>query len=504
MSAPNKRERELMETAIEVMNNSINEPRNDGKESPKVGAVLLKPDGTIETASRGELRYGDHAEFTLLERKNRSQRLDGCILFATLEPCAPGARKHPKLGCAERIVNARISEVWVGIEDPDPDVDRKGIKYLEDNGIKVKMFPPDLQKKIKEANKAFLKQALQRANDRVEKKEIILSKMESTFPAADKGMFSEDAIKLYLSKAGLDIVPFSKEFWAHFENIGLVEAVKVNEDVVYKPTGFGIILFGKRPRDTYPQSVLKAKVKYGTNESSPSDFDQPLVMIPYEVEKWLEKVLHSTANREGFVRTTSTDFPIQPLREAIINALVHRDYEQAGAKTYLEIDDDKIVVKSAGLPVEPITLDEVKRFEASTLSRNPKITYIFNQMGLMEEAELGMETFRNMQRAYNLPLPVYDYKAPYLTLTFSRSIEAVRKVSGIAALEELNGEELNGYEWIRSQASEGVSKKEYAVRFNIDDKKAQRHLAKMKKLKLLGDNGEKSNSPNFRYIAMDY
>mgnify|MGYP003434023326 FL=1 len=129
-----------MQMAIAAMNDSIAEPRTDGKVSPKVGAVLIKPDGTTEVASRGELRFGDHAEFTLLERKNRSEKLDGSILFATLEPCAPGARRHPKLGCAERIVNARIKEVWVGIEDPDPDVDRKGIKFLEENGIKVHMF----------------------------------------------------------------------------------------------------------------------------------------------------------------------------------------------------------------------------------------------------------------------------------------------------------------------------------------------------------------------------
>jgi ATP-dependent DNA helicase RecG len=120
--------RVMMEKAIIVMKQSINESRADKKASPMVGAVLLKSDGTVETAHRGELREGDHAEFTLLERKNRATKLDGSILFATLEPCAPGARNHPKLSCAERIVNARIKEVWVGITDPDPMVDRKGIK----------------------------------------------------------------------------------------------------------------------------------------------------------------------------------------------------------------------------------------------------------------------------------------------------------------------------------------------------------------------------------------
>ena len=155
--------RKMMEKAIDVMELSVKEPRSDKKASPLVGAVLVKPDGTLDTASRGELRHGDHAEYTLLDSKHRNERLDGSVLFATLEPCAPGARKHPKLTCAERIVNARIAEVWVGIEDPDPAVDRQGIRYLEQNGIKVHLFDLDLQDRIRQANKEFIAQALQRA-----------------------------------------------------------------------------------------------------------------------------------------------------------------------------------------------------------------------------------------------------------------------------------------------------------------------------------------------------
>lgn len=61
--------RKMMEKAIAVIKRSIHELRADKKTSPLVGAVLVKPDGDIETAYRGELREGDHAEFSLLERK---------------------------------------------------------------------------------------------------------------------------------------------------------------------------------------------------------------------------------------------------------------------------------------------------------------------------------------------------------------------------------------------------------------------------------------------------
>src|SRR5260221_11438793 len=112
--------RELMERAVRVMRESVVEPREDGKPVPKVGAVLLMPDGTIDTACRGELRDGDHAEFTLLERKNRHRKLDGAVLFATLEPCAPDARNPPKRGCARRVVLARLKDVGLCIENPCP------------------------------------------------------------------------------------------------------------------------------------------------------------------------------------------------------------------------------------------------------------------------------------------------------------------------------------------------------------------------------------------------
>ena len=120
------------------------------------------------------------AFFTLLERKYRSDILDGSILFATLEPCAPGARKHPKLGCAERIVNARIKKVYIGIEDPDPTVDRQGFQYLIDNGVEVDVFDADLQKEIRLANEIFLQEAELRAKTIQDKtKKVVLSELEN-------------------------------------------------------------------------------------------------------------------------------------------------------------------------------------------------------------------------------------------------------------------------------------------------------------------------------------
>lgn len=62
-----KHPREYMLMAIEAMKQSKQEARDDHP-CPMVGAVLVFPDGEVEVAHRGELREGDHAEYTLRDK----------------------------------------------------------------------------------------------------------------------------------------------------------------------------------------------------------------------------------------------------------------------------------------------------------------------------------------------------------------------------------------------------------------------------------------------------
>lgn len=73
--------REMMEMATEAMARSRPEPKDDGSAPLYVGASVLFEDGRVDSACRGEFRYGDHAEFTLLERKHLSDSLDGAWIF---------------------------------------------------------------------------------------------------------------------------------------------------------------------------------------------------------------------------------------------------------------------------------------------------------------------------------------------------------------------------------------------------------------------------------------
>lgn len=139
-----------IEKAIEI---SLNCKDEDEEIHPKVGAVLIKDERIVETAYRGEIEPGDHAEFTLLERKCKLTDFRNTILITTLEPCTiRGINKKP---CAERIIEKGIKEVWIGINDPNAEISTKGYILLIEKNIKVEYFPHEYSEKVKDLNKEF-------------------------------------------------------------------------------------------------------------------------------------------------------------------------------------------------------------------------------------------------------------------------------------------------------------------------------------------------------------
>lgn len=475
-------DKELMQKAIEVMNKSVNEPRPDGKVPPKVGAVLLFPDGSIETAFRGELREGDHAEFTLLERKLSNKNLEGCVLFTTLEPCVE--RNPPKLPCCRRTTNARIKKVFVGIEDRDPTVDGKGIKHLENNGVEVKMFDREFQRIIEQENKDFLKQALERKTEKEE--EDLRSPIENPIPNYDQSKFSNYALQKFIDKANLKFKVTDESFLEYLADFGAMEwDINKNQFI---PTGFGILLFGNNPRAKFKNAVLKAHVTYGNEKIEPKDFDEALVLLPDQIEDWLKKVLPLAKDTNSFKRKDVPDFPVSVLREAIVNAIVHRDYEILGAKCEIKIDDNKIIVTSPGKPLPAISMEELNTFEAPSLSRNPIITYAFSLMDYVEEKGFGMKTFKAINKEHGLPIPKYTFKEPFLTLTFPRTIEAVKDVIQKGYISELDNNELKAFEIFRN--NNAISKNDFVFYSGLTTRTAQRMLKKFVDLKLINAEGE--------------
>lgn len=481
MAKANFDPRKLMERAIEVMRKSVAEHREDKKACPMVGAVVWKPDGTVETACRGEIRDGDHAEFTLLERKNRHVSLDGAVLFATLEPCAPSARNPPKLGCAERIVLARIKEVWIGITDPDPKVDRRGMTYLEEHGVVVKMFDRDLQDIIHAENKEFIEQAVERAAE-AEKEPTIAKPLGLKAPLYKVTLkdLSMEALRHYRSIARVSEDIGSTPFNQRLSRIGLLDETKNG----FTPTGYGFLAFGTEPRTVLPQAGLLATIHYPNGTDETRDFDGSLVLIPSQVEAWLRDKLPNVIDRSQMHRRRVDPLPFEMIREAVVNALVHRDYDIRGAKCQLVVSADAVAVQSPGMPMPPVTLQQLQKFNAPMLSRNSELHYVFGRMDLAEERGFGLKSLARRAKELGLPQPRYEWRDPYLTLKLFQNMDAALKDVPIPELLATAPEiEKTGWRWLATQ--EQASSPDYARALKLDDRSGRRHLNRWSKLGLV-------------------
>lgn len=313
---------DYMRISIEVMKNSVQEKRAEGEVSPKVGAVLVRPDGTYTTAYRGELRDGDHAEYTLLERKCINENLKDCVVYSTLEPCFK--RNSPKIGCCKRIAKARIKKVYVGTGDPFPSVNGKGIKYLVDHGIEVEPYPQELQKEIERLNADFIAYAESRRLEEENKAtKDYKEETERAVHTMDMKSLDQKLMARFLKAANVT----DNEQEVFLRNMNLAE---LDNDVV-RPTGLGLLLFGKKPQSVYPNAVIKTTLKRNVKAVETKTIEGRIPAQLDEANKWYKEHIPSYINRDEPERKRVYEYPLDVIRELICNAVVHRDYSLKGA-----------------------------------------------------------------------------------------------------------------------------------------------------------------------------
>lgn len=133
----------------------------DDRIHPMVGAVVVKDGQVLGKAHRGELGPGDHAEFTLLEKKLGDATLVGATVYVTLEPCT--TRKHPKVCCAVRLLERKVARVVIGMVDPDHRISGRGITTLREGRIEIGHFPDILAAEVEELNRHFKRSVVEAA-----------------------------------------------------------------------------------------------------------------------------------------------------------------------------------------------------------------------------------------------------------------------------------------------------------------------------------------------------
>ena len=119
------------------------------KQNPLVGAVIVKK-GKIIGEGYHEKLGQPHAEVNAF--LNATEDVEGAEMYVTLEPCSHYGKTPP---CALKIIEKKIKKVYISQLDPNPLVNSKGVKMLQDAGIEVEYGI--LENETKKQNEIFLK-----------------------------------------------------------------------------------------------------------------------------------------------------------------------------------------------------------------------------------------------------------------------------------------------------------------------------------------------------------
>jgi diaminohydroxyphosphoribosylaminopyrimidine deaminase/5-amino-6-(5-phosphoribosylamino)uracil reductase len=120
-------------TAIHFMQRAISLARAEQPHpNPRVGAVIVSPDGAVVGEGAHEGAGEPHAEVVALRRAGAQAR--GATAYVTLEPCSHQGRTPP---CTDALIAAGVARVVVGAGDPDPRVSGSGLDLLARTGVEV-------------------------------------------------------------------------------------------------------------------------------------------------------------------------------------------------------------------------------------------------------------------------------------------------------------------------------------------------------------------------------
>ncbi|GAG59037.1 unnamed protein product, partial [marine sediment metagenome] len=134
-----------MNIAIELAEKA----RGNTSPNPLVGAILVKNDEIIGKGYHKK-RGSNHAEVEALNSTNIFMKK--ATMYVTLEPCCFYGHTPP---CTQAILKSGIKKVIVGMIDPNPNVNGRGIKELEEGGVDVEVG--FLEEEISKQNETYIK-----------------------------------------------------------------------------------------------------------------------------------------------------------------------------------------------------------------------------------------------------------------------------------------------------------------------------------------------------------
>lgn len=188
------------------------------------------------------------------------------------------------------------------------------------------------------------------------------------------------------------------------------------------PTQAAVIAFAREPLPDYPQCALRLARFRGVTKDEFLDQNQMTghaFLLLREAMLFLRRHPPVSGRFEPGVleRIDEPLFPVLALREAVVNALIHRDYAIYGGAVHVAIYDDRVEVISAGaLPFDQTPADLTRDHESRP--RNPHLADVFYRRGLIERWGRGTQTIVGLCVDAGHQAPQFEERAGSLVVRF--------------------------------------------------------------------------------------
>ncbi|HOL34943.1 MAG TPA: ATP-binding protein [bacterium] len=308
-----------------------------------------------------------------------------------------------------------------------------------------------------------------------------LKEKDFTFDEIDESNV-KNFLSIAKSKDRLSVLNFNMPIEEIFEKLGLSENGKINNA--------GILLFGKEVQKYFNYAKVRV-VKLKDNITIVSDrwIEGNLFNQFAETVETIKNFISVRYEIKGIERKEIWDYPLEAIREAVANALLHRDYFTAN-NIQIKIYDDRIWFYNPGGLPEGWSLEKLLDLHCSA-ARNLIMFYVFYLAGFVENIGSGIERMIKTLSDYKLPHPKFEANHTEFSLLFFKDVYTEEYLAKL----NFNERQIKAVMYVKEKGK--ITNREYREMFNITDRTALNDLKSLCDKGLLKKIGKTGRSTEY-------
>jgi ATP-dependent DNA helicase RecG len=173
------------------------------------------------------------------------------------------------------------------------------------------------------------------------------------------------------------------------------------------PTYACLLLFGHHPQRWLPSATILA-AHFSGPEFGDAFIKRDITgTIPNQLQQAVQFATDQMGQRvslTGLTHETHPEYPLAAIRELLVNAVTHRDYNHQGDTIHLNLFSNRLAVLSPGTLPGPITVENIL---TTRFSRNPVLVQVLADLGYVERLGYGLTRVLRVTREAGLPPPQF-------------------------------------------------------------------------------------------------